>query len=96
MPVKIRKGPSLFQFIPFQVLRGETYGRACDIWSVGCCLLEMLTSKPPWHDSRLTNRYALMFAVSLTMQTTACLVVELVNYLVKRNLLQVIFPFDSV
>lgn len=25
----------------------------------------MLTSKPPWHDARLTNRFALMFTVSV-------------------------------
>ncbi|VDD83717.1 unnamed protein product [Mesocestoides corti] len=53
-----------FAFMAPEVLRGETYGRACDIWSVGCCLLEMLSGKPPWNDSRLTNQYALMFTVS--------------------------------
>ncbi|CAH8858560.1 unnamed protein product [Trichobilharzia szidati] len=53
-----------FSFMAPEVLRGETYGRACDIWSVGCCLIEMLTSKPPWHDARLTNRYALMYTIA--------------------------------
>ncbi|TGZ74102.1 hypothetical protein CRM22_001125 [Opisthorchis felineus] len=53
-----------FSFMAPEVLRGETYGRACDIWSVGCCLIEMLTSKPPWYDAKLTNRYALMFAIA--------------------------------
>ncbi|XP_018645624.1 LOW QUALITY PROTEIN: protein kinase [Schistosoma mansoni] len=53
-----------FSFMAPEVLRGETYGRACDIWSVGCCLVEMLTSKPPWHDARLTNRFALMFTIA--------------------------------
>ncbi|CAH8298046.1 unnamed protein product, partial [Schistosoma turkestanicum] len=53
-----------FSFMAPEVLRGETYGRACDIWSVGCCLIEMLTSKPPWHDARLTNRFALMFTIA--------------------------------
>ncbi|VDL92913.1 unnamed protein product [Schistocephalus solidus] len=63
-----------------KVLRGEAYGRACDIWSVGCCLLEMLTGKPPWNDSRLTNQYALMFTVSnrlmLNQLGTNCLLPE--------------------
>ncbi|KAK4470451.1 hypothetical protein MN116_005619 [Schistosoma mekongi] len=53
-----------FSFMAPEVLRGETYGRACDIWSVGCCLLEMLTSKPPWYDAKLTNRFARMFTIA--------------------------------
>lgn len=31
----------------WQVLRGENYGRACDVWSVGCVIIEMATTKPP-------------------------------------------------
>ncbi|VUZ39572.1 unnamed protein product, partial [Hymenolepis diminuta] len=57
-----------FAFMAPEVLRGEAYGRACDIWSVGCCLLEMLSGKPPWNDSRLTNQYALMFTIASTDQ----------------------------
>ena len=24
-------------------------GRACDVWSVACCLIEMATGEAPWH-----------------------------------------------
>ncbi len=55
-------------FMAPEVLRGESYGRSCDIWSLGCCIIEMATAKAPWNASDISNYYCLMYKVSLTME----------------------------
>ena len=52
-------------FMAPEVLRGENYGRSCDIWSLGCCLIEMATAKPPWNASDVSNHLALIYRVTL-------------------------------
>ncbi|XP_066996499.2 mitogen-activated protein kinase kinase kinase 1 [Anabrus simplex] len=51
-------------FMAPEVLRGEDYGRSCDIWSVGCCMIEMATSKAPWKENRVSNHLALMYKIA--------------------------------
>lgn len=53
----------------WQVLRGENYGRACDVWSVGCVIIEMTTTKPPWNAKDISNHLALIFKVKTIKET---------------------------
>lgn len=51
-------------FMAPEVLRGEDYGRACDVWSCGCCMIEMATTKPPWNAHDISNHLALIFKIA--------------------------------
>ncbi|KAL0218500.1 hypothetical protein P9112_004153 [Eukaryota sp. TZLM1-RC] len=33
-----------------EVIEQAAYGRAADIWSIGCCVIEMLSGRPPWSE----------------------------------------------
>ncbi|KAK3580955.1 hypothetical protein CHS0354_006982 [Potamilus streckersoni] len=56
-------------FMAPEVLRGEDYGRACDVWSVGCCLVEMCTTKPPWNAHDISNHLALIFKIATSVSS---------------------------
>lgn len=45
-------------FMAPEMIKGTGHGLEADIWSVGCCIIEMLTGKPPF--SHLVNQYAIM------------------------------------
>ncbi|KAG7693536.1 hypothetical protein KL930_000548 [Ogataea haglerorum] len=47
-----------------ETIRGETIGKfgAIDIWSLGCCLLEMATGRRPW--ANLDNEFAVMYHIA--------------------------------
>jgi serine/threonine protein kinase len=33
-----------------EVLQKKGHGKPADIWSIGCCVIEMITSNPPWRE----------------------------------------------
>lgn len=45
------------------MLRGQQYGRSCDVWSAGCAIIEMSCAKPPWNAEKHSNHLALIFKV---------------------------------
>eukprot|EP01137_Pigoraptor_chileana_P016923 Opistho-2@74197 len=38
-------------FMAPEVIRGESHGRACDVWSLGCTVLHMVSGRIPWSDA---------------------------------------------
>ncbi|KPI88724.1 putative Protein kinase [Leptomonas seymouri] len=48
-------------FMSPEMIACSGYSFEADIWSVGCCVIQMLTGKPPF--SNLDNQMAVMFAI---------------------------------
>lgn len=51
-----------FHWTSPEMLSGQSYGRKTDIWSVGCTVVEMLTTKPPMFNEHLLMQ-AKMFKI---------------------------------
>lgn len=40
-----------------EIICNKSYGTKVDIWSLGCCLIEMLNAKTPWSEKKIDNYY---------------------------------------
>jgi hypothetical protein len=49
-------------FMAPEVIRGVGHGIEADVWSAGCCVVEMLQGKPPF--SHFSNQYAIMMHIA--------------------------------
>lgn len=49
-------------FIAPEVVLGDGTSFKSDVWSVGCCVIEMLTGRPPL--SNITNHFSIMMAIA--------------------------------
>ncbi|XP_026810400.1 mitogen-activated protein kinase kinase kinase 4 isoform X2 [Rhopalosiphum maidis] len=52
----------------FMKSNSEGHGRAADIWSVGCVIIEMASGKRPWHE--YDSNYQIMFKVGMGVTPT--------------------------
>ena len=55
-------------FMAPEVVKGGTegrcgYGRKCDVWSIGCVIIQMATAKLPWLGDDKKTRFQLIFMV---------------------------------
>lgn len=45
------------EYLAPEILLGQTYGKSCDFWSLGCMIYELLESRPPFYDNNRKIMY---------------------------------------
>lgn len=51
-------------FMAPEMIRGENIGRAADIWSLGCVVIQMASGQLPWSELEACNAFALMYRIA--------------------------------
>ena len=46
-----------------EIICNKTYGTKVDIWSLGCCLIEMLSGRAPWSEKKIDNYYQCVIVI---------------------------------
>ena len=76
-------------FMAPEVVKGGSdevtgYGRKCDVWSIGCVIIQMSTAKPPWAGTYdLKNKFQLIFKVSTALDAeNTCNILILISRVV--------------
>jgi serine/threonine protein kinase len=59
------------EYIAPEVLRGQAYGAAVDIWGLGCVIYEMLTGYPPFYSENQNSMFAKILAEPLKIPKEA-------------------------
>ena len=51
-------------FMAPEAARAKGYDAKCDVWSMGCVVIEMATTRPPWvQENCPISRFAILFQV---------------------------------
>ena len=79
-PARGAKGCTIHYSAP-EIHTNQDYGKKCDIWSIGCTVLEMITGKLPWTRNHQTlERQQVIFKMCSGRQTPLSYLGELPKF----------------
>ena len=53
--------------------KGRYYDAKCDVWSIGCVVIEMATTRPPWvQENKRNSRWEILYMVSPRILQATC------------------------
>jgi len=78
------------EYLAPEVILGQPYGQACDWWSLGTVLYEMITGMGPFYDENLHTMYDKILRAKLTFPTDPNIIIsanakKFIGLLLERN-----------